>query len=541
MSKLSYVLSHSKSARPLVMGRHGMVSSGHYLASLAGAKVLQDGGNAMDAALAASFTLTVVLPQTCGPAGDLFALVFMKKNGKVEALNASGPAPKKATIELFKEKGLSNIPSAGPMSIAIPGAVDGWVELHRRYGTMDLTRLVADAVGYARDGFALDQSLAASILELAPSFPLIEQAFRKPLDDLIPGRLLVQGGLGHVLEQMAKKGRDGFYQGEVAARMCAALKKEGGILDEGDLQGRYAEWLDPITTNYRGFTLFEQPPVSQGFIVLEILNIIEDYALDQPGVIDQTDAVHFMVEAKKLAFSDRINHLEDPRFGDPKISLLLSKDYAKKRRSLISNVSNPLEQPSASFGSDTTYLCASDRDGNVVSIIQSIFAPFGSRIVAGDTGLVMNNRLCSFGLDPSKANALVPGKRPAHTLNSYMAFRDGEFLAVGGTPGADDQPQTNVQILHNLLDLHMAPQATIEAPRWSHLPGTPPRSDGPQELRLEEGFPPELVKKLESKGHKVNVVKRWTFGGAAVIVRDPVSGTWMAGADPRREGYAIGW
>jgi gamma-glutamyltranspeptidase/glutathione hydrolase len=465
----------------------------------------------------------------------------MKKNGKVEALNASGPAPLKATIEFFKERELNKIPTSGPLSIAVPGAVDGWIELHQRYGSMDLPRLCADAIDYAREGFALYPSLASSIENLAPSFPMIEQSFRRPLNDLTPGKVLVQNGLAQSLGQIAKKGRESFYRGELATRMCAAIKKEGGILSEEDLQGSYAEWLDPITTTYRGFTLFEQPPVSQGFIVLEILNIVEDYPLDQPDMMDQADTVHVMVEAKKLAFEDRINHLEDPRFGDPNISLLLSKDYAKNRRTLIPNSTRSQEQASASFGSDTTYLCTADRDGNVVSIIQSIFAGFGSRVVAGDTGLIMNNRLCGFGLDPRKTNALAPGKRPAHTLNSYMVFGNGNFLAVGGTPGADDQPQTNVQVLHNLLDRQLAPQAAIEAPRWSHLPGTPPRSDIPEELRLEEGFSPELVKKLLAKGHRVNVVDRWAFGSAAVIVRDPVSGTLMAGADPRREGYAIGW
>ena len=541
MNTISYTLNHPMTTRPVIMGRHGMVSSGHHLASLTGSRVLQDGGNAVDAALATSFVMTVVKPHASGPGGDLFALVFMKNNGKVEALNASGPAPQKATIEFFKERGLNKIPNAGPLSIAVPGAVDGWVELHRRYGSMDLTRLSADAIDYARKGFALYPSLATVIAELSPSFPMIEQSFHRPLDDLTPGRVLAQEGLARTLEGIAKKGRDEFYRGELGSRMCTALQKEGGILSEEDLQGRYAEWLDPITSTYRDFTLFEQPPVSQGFIVLEILNIIEDYPLDEPGVMDQADAVHVMVEAKKLAFEDRIKHLEDPRFGDPKISQLLSKDHAKIRRALIPNIARSQAQASASFGSDTTYLCTADRDGNVVSIIQSIFAGFGSRVVAGDTGLVMNNRLCSFGLDSRKANALVPGKRPAHTLNSYMVFVNGDFLAVGGTPGADDQPQTNAQVLHNLLDRQLAPQAAIEAPRWSHRPGTPPSSDVPEELRLEQGFPPELRKKLLARGHKVKTVNRWAFGSAAVILRDPTSGTWMAGADPRREGYAIGW
>jgi len=527
-----------RAARPVVMGRSGVVSSGHYLASLAGVRVLQEGGNAVDAALATSFVLSVVMPDASGPGGDLFALVYMKKSGRVGALNASGPAPERATIEMFREKGLKQVPTSGPLSIAVPGAVDGWTELHRKYGSLELSRLAADAIGYARDGFPISRRLGQRIGELGNSFPSIDRAFRKPLGDLSPGKTLVQEDLARTFEQIVKNGREGFYNGELGARMCAALQAEGAVLNQQDLQGRHAEWLDPLTSTYRDYLLFEQPPVSQGFLVLEMLNIIEGYPLEK---MEPVDVVHVMVEAKKLAFEDRVNHLEDPRFGDPQISRLISKEHAGKRRGLMSSTAKSREHAASSAGGNTTYLCAADRDGNVVSIIQSIFAHFGSRVVAGDTGMVMNNRLCSFVLDPTKANSLKPGKRPAHTLNSYMVFRNGQFFGVGGTPGNDDQPQSNVQILHRLLDLGMDPQAAIEAPRWSHMPGTPPRLELPEELSLEEGFSTDLVEGLRGKGHKVKVVGRWSFGAAEVIVRDPIAGSWMAGADPRREGYAIAW
>jgi len=527
-----------KSGRPVITGRSGMVASGHHLASLAGMRVLQDGGNAVDAALAASLTLAVVKPDACGVGGDLFALVFMQYKGQVEALNASGPAPGKATIELFQEKGLSQIPTDGLLSIAIPGAVDGWVELHRKYGTLDLQRLAADAIGYAREGFPLSRHLGEKIGELGSSSPWINRSFRKPLGDMRLGRMVVQRELAHTLKQIAEKGREGFYQGDIGERMCHAIQAEGGFLAEADLQGNFVEWLEPIITTYRDHLVYEQPPVSQGFIILEMLNIMEGYPLEK---MEPADIVHVMVEAKKLAFEDRVNHLEDPRFGDPQISRLISKEHAQKRRRSISDGPQSRDHLHGSFGSDTTYLCTADRDGNVVSLIQSIFASFGSAVIAGDTGIVMNNRLCSFVLDPSKANALSPGKRPAHTLNSYMIFRDGEFFAVGGTPGADDQPQTNVQVIHNLIDRHMDPQAAIELPRWSHRPGTPPHLEEPEGLSMEEGFPAELISELEKKGHKVKVVDRWSFGSAEVIIKDPVTGVYLAGADPRREGYAIGW
>ena len=537
MSNMGHEIKVSKSWRPLVMGRNGMVAAGHHLSALAGIKVLEEGGNAVDAALAAGFTLAVVRPEACGLGGDLFALVYMKKSGTVEALNASGPAPAAATLEFFGKKGLSSIPREGPLSIAIPGAVDGWMALHQKHATKDLERLLADAIRYARDGFSLYSGLARTIGELAESHPDVHQYFRKPLNDLAPGRLLIQRGVAHAFKQIAKRGRSGFYEGEIGEKLCTAIQTREGIIDQDDLRTPFAEWFEPLSSSYRGYLVYEQPPVSQGFMVLEMLNIIENFPLEQ---INPVDAIHLMVEAKKLAFEDRINHLEDPKFGDPKIALLISKEHAKKRARLISGISAGRDDAPGHFGSDTDYLCVVDRDGNAVSLIQSVFAGFGSRVVAGETGVVMNNRLSSFLLDPRKVNALHPGKRPAHTLNSYMVFHNGEFLAVGGTPGADDQPQSNLQILHNLLDQRMDPQSAIERPRWSHRPGTPPQAEGPQELRMESGFGEEVVDGLKGKGHKVDVVGKWAFGGAQVIVRDAISGSLMGGADPRRHGYTIG-
>jgi gamma-glutamyltranspeptidase/glutathione hydrolase len=286
--------------------------------------------------------------------------------------------------------------------------------------------------------------------------------------------------------------------------------------------------------------IYEQPPVSQGFMVLEMLNIAEGYPMNG-GATSRADMIHHQVAAKKLAFEDRIRYLEDPAFGDPKIAMLISKEYASKRRELAGDIMSRPAQAVPNQSSDTTYLCAADRDGNAISFIQSVFAPFGSRIIAGDTGVIMNNRLCSFGLDSEKANSLRPGKRPAHTLNTYMIFRRGELFAVGGSPGADDQPQTNLQVIHHLVDLEMDPQSAVEVPRWSHQPGTPPRDQLPEALRVEEGFDAATLDGLRRKGHNVSVVDRWSFGSAKVIVRDREHGCWLAGADPRRVGYALGY
>jgi len=530
----------SKSARPVIMGQNGMVAAGHSLGALAGVKVLEEGGNAVDAALAAAFVMAVVKPESCGPGGDLFALVFMKRNGKVEAINSSGPAPASASIDYFRERGLKGIPTSGPLSVAVPGAVDGWLELHSKYGTKDLRRLTSDAIDLACGGFPLHLELAEAIEELSSEFPWVDRCFRRPIGEPKPGKLVVQKGLGDVLEKISLKARNGFYAGEVAENICRTLKAEGGLLTEDDLQPNVARWLEPLSARYRDYLIFEQPPVSQGFMVLEMLNIIEAWPL-HTGEIHRADSIHYQVGAKKLAFEDRIRHLEDPDFGDPKIPMLISKEHAGRRRELLADVIHRPQAAARALGGDTTYLCATDRDGNAISLIQSVFSPFGSRVIAGDTGVVMNNRLCSFGLDPSKANSLKPGKRPAHTLNTYMVFKSGDFFAVGGSPGADEQPQTNLQVLHNILDLGMDPQAAVEQPRWSHQPGTPPRDQAPEQLRMEAGFDPQIINDLRMHGHKVSLVDRWSFGSAKVIVKDDSTGTWMAGADPRREAYALGW
>ena len=274
MTQPVHEIRYGKAARTLVMGTRGVVVAGHPLASVAGLKILQKGGNAVDAAVAAGFVLAVVKHEACGLGGDLFSLVHMKNEGKVRALNASGPAPGNATIEAFRNRGLDAVPTSGPLSISVPGAVDGWLELHRSYGTVDLAEVCADAVSLARDGFPLYLSLARSIEEWAPSWPDVDRYFRAPLDDLTPGRVLRQPELAAVLESIVKNGREGFYGGDVAARMCAGIRAQGGLFEERDLEGGFAEWMEPLSTDYRGYQLLEQPPVSQGFIVLTMMNLL---------------------------------------------------------------------------------------------------------------------------------------------------------------------------------------------------------------------------------------------------------------------------
>ena len=307
-----------KAARPVIMGQNGMVSSGHYLASLAGVEILKEGGNAVDAALAAAFVSAVVKPETSGPGGDLFALVSMKKSGKVEALNSSGPAPAKASIEEFHRRGLKSIPQYGPLAIAVPGAVDGWLELHKKYGTVDLPRLTADAVRIGREGFPISLEFSEAVHELAPNYPWVDKYYRQPFGAAKPGKILVQAGLAGVFEKIARQGRAGFYSGEIAEKICATVKAEGGLLAPEDLQPVVCQWLEPLASTYRDTIVYEQPPVSQGFMVLEMLNIAEAWPFHD-GSMSQAEMVHYQIAAKKLAFEDRIKHLEDPAFGDAKI------------------------------------------------------------------------------------------------------------------------------------------------------------------------------------------------------------------------------
>lgn len=529
-------ITHQKAARPLIMGRNGVVASGHPLATIAGLKILQAGGTAVDAALATAVCLAVVKPEACGVGGDVFALLHLAKQGDVKALNASGPAPGRATIEYFEKSGHALVPTGGPLSIAVPGAVDGWLELHRRFATMPLADLFADAIRLAREGFPLDLDLARSIR--GSQSVDVGRSYRDSLPSLAPGELLRQAELATTLEILAEAGRDVFYGGELGKRMCAAIQEKGGLLCAEDLKGSFAQWLEPLSSGYRGYQLYEQPPVSQGFLLCEIMNLLDGYRSEE---MDPVQWTHLMIEAKKIAFEDRISHLEDPSFGDPDVHRLISKGHADLRRKEITDTARPVNAPLPRTGSDTTYLCCADAEGNVVSLIESVFAQFGSGVVADGTGIVMNNRLCGFGLDPAKPNALRPGKKPAHTLNSYMVFQGNDFLAVGGTPGADDQPQTNAQVLHNLLDKKMDPQSALEAARWSHRPGAHPNSFGPERLLIEDGFSAQIVAGLEKRGHPVDLVDRWSFGGAALIIRDPATKTWMAAADPRRQTYALGW
>lgn len=544
----SWVLGRGRStSRPMLMGTSGMASGGHPLASQTAVRVLMDGGNVADAAVAASAVLAVARPHMTGIGGDLFCLIHLAREGRVVAVNASGPAPRAATIEYFRERGAHHIPIRGPLSVATPGGLAGWELVLARFGTMPLSHLLRYAIEYAEQGVPVSPHLAQAIEEGAREFtrfPSWAATFMPDGRPPRPGEILKQPRLASSLRAIQEGGARAFYEGPIAEAIDGTMRQEGGLLSKSDLAACKAEELEPIQIDYRGYTVYEQPPVSQGHLLLQELAIAEgfDLASLEP---ETAETVHLMVECKKLAFADRLRYMGDPAHVQVPLSQLLSKEYARQRRKSIDlNRAILAAAPGvmAAAGRDTTHHCVMDAQGNAITMIQSLFKSFGSGVVAGDTGIVLNNRLTNFFLDPAHPNALEPGKRTMHTLNTYMLFKDGRPFMIGGTPGADDQVQVNFQVISHVVDHGLSLQEAIEAPRWSSTPGTLPiELTDPYELSLEEGFPARTVEELRERGHAVKVVGPRSIGSTSGILLDPESGVLYGGSDPRRDGYACGW
>jgi gamma-glutamyltranspeptidase/glutathione hydrolase len=517
-----------------VMAQNGLIAANHYLAAQAGYEMLRKGGNAFDAALAAAAVLTVVEPQSSHVGGDLFALVYRPEDGRVQAINASGPAPAAATPDRFP----NGIPNTGPLAVTVPGVVDGWLTIWERYCSRPLAEIFEPAIALAEEGFPVTVRLAAAIAANAgrlSRFPASARTFLPDGNPPEPGQILRQPDLAGTFRALADGGREAFYRGELGRRLVKAVAELGGILSGADLAAYRCEVLDPISVNYRGYTVFGQPPVSQGFILLECLKILEGFDLASYGFLSP-DVIHLEIEAKKLAFEDRLKYAGDPKFVEFAVGHLLSEVHAESRRKLIRpDRAGPGQAPGQlSIGRETTYLAAVDRHGNAVSWIQSIFHVFGSAVVAGDTGILLNNRMCGFSPDPASPNRLEPGKRPVHTLNTYMVFKDGRPYLSGGTPGQHYQVMVNLQVLVNVLDFGLHPQAALDAPRWGNLEGTG--------VQIEARIPESTAAELRRRGHNVELVHPWFGPGRAMLIAiDPQRGIFQGAFDIRGEGYALGW
>ena len=533
----------ARTGRQPVLATRGVVAAPHHTAAQAGLRMLQQGGSAVDAAIAANAVLGVGSPHRAGPGGDLFCLLWDAGAERLEALNASGRAARAATIDAYRERGLEQIPIRGPLAVVtVPGAVDGWGQLHRRLGRLPFADLFGPAIELAEAGFPIPESLAAwsvtaaSLLEQDPTTRL---TFRPGSRPLRMGEPLALPTLARTLRAIAEGGTDVFYRGPIADRVADYLAARGGLLRADDFAGHRSDWVAPISVRYRGYRAYQLPPNTQGFAALEMLAILD--GLDVSALGDLSAAyVHTLAEAARLAFADRDRYLTDPDFEEIPLARLLSPEHAADLRGRIDPDRRSAAPEPVAAGGDTCDLCAVDRDGNAVSLIQSVFFDFGSGVVAGETGLLLQNRGSYFSLDPAHPNRLEPGKRTSHTIIPAMLFADGRPALVYGTMGGEGQPQTQAAVVTRMVDFGYDVQRAIEAPRWLYG-----RTWGAETtaLSVEESFPPETAARLAELGHDVRTVPSWsdTMGHAQAIWIDRERGTFWAGADPRSDGAAAGW
>jgi len=529
-----------RTTRSVVRAQHGMVASSQPLASQVGLDVLKQGGNAVDAAIAMAAMLNVTEPMMTGIGGDMFALVYWAKTKELKGLNASGRAPQALSLEYFAKNNIKTMPQTGMGSITVPGAFDGWVTLRDKYGTMSLSQLLAPAIGYAEDGFPVMEKTAedwdAEVRKLSRT-PAAAANYLVDGRAPRPGEMFRQSNLARTLRTLADGGRDAFYKGPIGKAIVDYMKANGGFITMEDLAATKADWVEPISTNYRGYQVYEIPPNGQGITALIALNILEGFDLAAMRS-EPSQYYHTLIEATKLAFADRNRYIADPTVARVPVAELLSKEYAAKRRALI-DPHKALDSPPAgevNVGSDTTYFTVVDKDGNAVSFINSLFDAFGSGIVAGDTGIVFQNRGSAFSLDPKHPNALAPGKRPFHTIIPAMVFKDNQLYLSFGVMGGAIQPQGHVQVLVNLIDLKMSLQEAIDAPRYRFMTG--------RGVLMENELGSSVIDQLLKLGHvRANPpgVLRSSMGGGQAIMIDPVTKTLMGASDPRKDGMALGY
>jgi gamma-glutamyltranspeptidase/glutathione hydrolase len=546
-----------RTGRPPTHAPHGVVATPHYLASAAGVQMLQRGGSAVDAAIAANAVLCVAYPHMAGLGGDGFWLIAEPGTGAVHGLNASGPSARLATLDHYRTRCKDGaIPMRGPLSVlTVPGAVDGWRVAHERFGRLPWHDLFDLAIVYARDGVPVSRSLADWTVQDVPilsAYPATAAIFLPGGHVPREGERLVQGDLARSFQLIASKGaRAAYYEGPIAKSICAQLRTQDSPLREDDFAAFKAEWVAPITSTYRGYKVYELPPNTQGFTALQILNLIEGYDVKAWG--DGTaDYYHHMAEAVKVAFADREEWLTDPKFVDIPVQKLISKEYASERRRLIDpqRAQNIAEVPAGIAykhpherripGGDTCYFCAADKDGMVASLIQSIYHDFGSGVIGGETGIILQNRGAFFALDEKHPNHLQPGKRTFHTLIPGLLERDGKPYLAFGSMGGEGQPQSQAALVTRIVDFDYDVQQAIEAPRWlmGRTWGTLSRN-----MSLEGRISDEVVRELKRRGQPVQPVTDWNdnMGHAHAIRIDREHRFLEGGADPRGDGAALGY
>jgi gamma-glutamyltranspeptidase/glutathione hydrolase len=538
-----------RKSRSVVVARNGMVATSEPLAAQVGLDILQAGGNAADAAIAANAMLGLVEPMSCGIGGDLFVLYWDANSKELYGLNASGRSPYALTRVKVAEQGHARIPEEGPLSWSVPGCVDGWDELRRRFGTMSFEQLLRPAIGYANDGFPVSELIAEFWRQAETDLAKWPDTAKTYLiDGKAPrcGQIFKNPYLAKSYQLIAENGRSAFYETELAHAIVTFSQANGGFFAPKDFLEHRSEWVKPVSTNYRGYDVWELPPNGQGIAVLEMLNMIEQYNPREMGH-NSAEYLHLLIEAKKLAFADRARYYADPAMEDVPVAQLISKEYATRQRKRIdpnkAAIDVPAGDPLLQTG-DTVYLCVVDKEGNCCSLIQSNYFGFGSMMVPGDVGFVLQNRGALFALEETHPNRLEPHKRPFHTIIPAMVTKDGRPWLVFGVMGGDMQPQGHVQVLVNMIDFGMDVQAAGDACRIRHTgsaqpTGAPMEPDGGRVI-VESGVPDDVVKKLEQRGHKV-VRGGSSFGGYQAIMIDPEFGTLQGGTEPRKDGAAVGY
>ena len=531
-------------SRSEVIGQNGMVATSHPLATQIGLDILKQGGTAIDAAIAANIALGLMEPTGNGIGGDLFAIVWDAKTKKLHGLNASGPAPKNLSIEYFIENGLNKIPPYGPLPVTVPGAVDGWVKLHEKFGKLKFKSLFEPTIEYAKKGFPVTELIAYYLdrsKERFEDYPNFKEVWMKDGKMPAKGEIFKNPQLAETLEIIAEKGRDGFYEGHIANTMADFIQSQGGFLTYEDISSFHSEWTPPVSSNYRGYDVWELPPNGQGIAALQILNILENYDIQKMGLFS-SEYIHLFTEAKKLAFADRAKYYADPNFSKIPVKQLISKSYAKDRLKLINpEKASKSDQAGVLESGDTIYLTVADQYGNMISLIQSNYRGMGSGMVPPGLGFMLQDRGELFSLNKNHKNALEGGKRPFHTIIPAFVTKDGKPFMSFGVMGGATQPQAHAQIIINMIDFGLNLQEAGDAPRIVHSGSSQPTDeimvDGGT-LSLESGFGKEIEDELSSLGHKIKYQKGIFGGYQAIMLKD---GVYYGASETRKDGQAAGY
>lgn len=534
------------STRSEVIAENGMVATSHPLTTQVGIDILKNGGNAIDAAIAANAAIGLMEPTGNGIGGDLFAIIWIEKDKKLYGLNASGRSPKNLTLDYFKNNKFSEIPAYGPLPVSVPGCVDGWFEMHEKFGSTPMHDILQPAIEYADNGFPVTELVSYYMKKASKNFdiyPNFKETYYVNGTTPKKGQIFQNKDLANTLSVIAKKGRKGFYEGEIAKAMSDFIIEQGGFLSYDDLKNHKSEWIDPVSTNYRGFDIWELPPNGQGIAALQILNLLEAYDIKSMG-FGSAEYIHHFTEAKKIAFADRAKYYADMDFNKIPVDFLISKKYSELRRTEINSNKAALKVSAGEIeNGDTIYLTTADKDGNMVSLIQSNYRGMGSGMVPPGLGFMLQDRAELFSLEEGHFNVYEPEKRPFHTIIPAFITKENKPYVSFGLMGGAMQPQGHAQIVINLIDFGMNLQEAGDAPRIRHLSNQQPTGgnmlDG-GELSLESGFDYKEIRQLIELGHKV-IFDLGSFGGYQAIMYDDKTGVYFGASESRKDGSAMGY